>query len=199
MKYIVGNLKGSLNEKNIDKYVDIISKVKYDNLIICPENKYINKFKNIKIGSQDYYEGINTKYVILGHYEKGNTSQEINKKIKESLKNNIKVILCIGDKEIKTQLNEDLKDINDFNNIIVAYEPVSMIGTNNKVELDRVKENILYVKNYFNNNMVVLYGGNVNENNIEEILKISDGVLVGRLCFNPITFKDVINKIIKKL
>lgn len=203
MKYIIANLKNTLNKDNINDYIDNIKKIKYNNLIICPSKEYINNFKNIcNTGSQDYYEDVKVDYTILGHYDKKEEKEEIKSKLYKAIENNIKVILCVGNNEfndlnsIKIQLDYYLNDIN-IDNILIAYEPYFMIGSNNKTDLNNIQKNIKFIKDTYK--ISVLYGGNVNQKNIEDILKISDGILVGRLSFNPQIFTNVLNKIKKNI
>ena len=198
MKYIIANLKDSLNDNNINQYVSNINKNKYDNLIICPGIKYINYFKNNKICLQDYYENVKCEYALLGHYEKRQSYEIIKNKIKKCIDEKIKVILCIGNDEfddynsLKEQLDYYFNDINN-ENIIIAYEPFFMIGSNNKLDKNKIKRNIDYIKNYFSNDIKVLYGGNVNEKNINEIIDICDGVLLGRTSYDHIKLLKIIN------
>lgn len=203
MKYIIANLKTSLNNQNINEYISTIKKVKYNNLILCPDKKYLHLFKNIcKVGSQDYYDDINIDYTIIGHYDKKDEKEQIKYKLDKALKRNIIVILCIGNNSfedlnsLKNQLDYYLSDV-ESNNVLIAYEPYFMIGSNNHINLQKIKKNIDYIKNNYKKN--TLYGGNVNQKNIEDILKISDGILVGRLSFNPHIFTNVINKIEKSI
>lgn len=136
-------------------------------------------------------------YTLIGHSERrhimNETSDLVNKKLHQALKSNLKVILCIGEltndsqKEevIKKEIDESLKDVLFNENIIIAYEPVWAIGTglvptNQEIEssIDFIKKEI---ENKFSYIPKVLYGGSVNEKNIEEINNISnvDGFLVG--------------------
>lgn len=196
-KYIVANLKSSLDDNNINNYLDVINKNKYDNLIICPEVKYINLFKgNYEVGMQDYYENKDYKYVIIGHFERNNSKKEIKEKIEKASMEGKKIILCIGSHNIEGEINEYLHDI-ITNNIIIAYEPYEMIGSNNYVNIDELKEKVQNIKSLLPKNINVLYGGNVNEENIEKILDICDGVLVGRMSYNPQNFTNTLNKLIK--
>ena len=62
--------------------------------------------------SANQIKKIGTKYIILGHSEKrsdGDTNQIINKKILISIKEKLKVILCVGetlkDKKNKKEIN----------------------------------------------------------------------------------------------
>ena len=206
MKYIVANLKSSLNDNNIDEYISIINKISYSNLIICPSKKYINSFdKKIKIGTQDYYDDIKKDYCIIGHYEKKNTSEEINNKVKNALNNNINVFLCVGNYDyndidaLKKELDLYLKDIDDFSKISIAYEPYFMINTNKKIDYNKVNKCIIFIKKYFNNKVKVFYGGNVNDKSIDEILKICDGIFLGRASFDPYNLTNMVNKIRKNI
>ena len=190
MKYIIANLKDSLNEDNINQYVSNINKKIYNNLIICPSVKYIDYFKkNNNICTQDYYDNIKCEYALLGHYEKKQSYDVIKNKIKKCIDEKIKIILCIGNdnfddfNSLKKQLDFYFNDINK-ENIIIAYEPYFMIGSNNKLNKDKIKNNIDFIKKYFLNDIKVLYGGNVNESNIKEIIDICDGVLLGRTSYN---------------
>ena len=212
-KLLVANLKTYLNDFNVRNYLENVKKLKYDNLIICIQDKYINLIKsnNYKLGLQDYSKNYNkVDYVLLGHYDRrknNETDEQINEKVKKSLLNNLKIILCVGNykeegyESIFKQINMALKGIdkNNLDNIIIAYEPFYMIGTDLNIDIDEIKDYIDNIKKYilynYNVQMKVLYGGNVNENNIDEIIKVSDGVLVGRVSQNVEKLKKIIEKI----
>ena len=212
-KLLVANLKTYLNDFNVRNYLENVKKLKYDNLIICIQDKYINLIKsnNYKLGLQDYSNNYNkVDYVLLGHYDRrknNETDEQINEKVKKSLLNNLKIILCVGNykeegyESIFKQINMALKGIdkNNLDNIIIAYEPFYMIGTDLNIDIDEIKDYIDNIKKYilynYNVQMKVLYGGNVNENNIDEIIKVSDGVLVGRVSQNVEKLKKIIEKI----
>ena len=181
-KIVVGNLKMSLTKNQVEDYVSIINKEKFENvdLILCPSFVHILMFnsKNYSVGAQNvFYEQlgpytgeisamqlkeIGVNYAIIGHNE---TNSIINKKINACLDNNIKVILCIGENKeqkdsnetsnvLKKQIEEALYGIKSSNlqNIIIAYEPVYSIGTGNALTKDEIKSNILYIKSIINNN-----------------------------------------------
>ena len=191
-KLIVLNLKNSLNDENVENYSKIISKNKYNNLVICPNIKYISYFNSDSyyLGTQNYYENINCSYVILNHKDSSDDLTNINKIKDKAINENKKVILCID--------NEDIIDKISINkNIIIAYEPNNMVGSNKNVDIDLIKEKYIKIKNKYNN--LVIYGGNVNEENIYEILKIYDGVLIGRLSYNPLNITNIMNKFTKNI
>lgn len=140
-------------------------------------------------------------HVIIGHSDRrknfNETDGDINKKIKTCLDNGLKVILCIGEsleeknmmktsRVLKRQLMSDLRGINNLDNVYIAYEPIWAIGTNKTPSNQDIKEVAKYIKeiiletnNYQDAN--ILYGGSVDENNIELIKKVPNicGVLVG--------------------
>lgn len=160
---------------------------------------------------------IGVKYTIIGHSERriklNESDIEINKKIKKSLNSKLKVILCIGEtleqnkllkKEsvLKKQIRNALFDIEDLSNVIIAYEPIWSIGTNKIPSNHELIETIVYikqlVKNMYNTNIKVIYGGSINENNINDLKSVNelDGFLIGSASINPTQFTQIINKIL---
>ena len=95
-KLIVLNLKNSLNDENVENYSKIISKNKYNNLVICPNIKYISYFNSDSyyLGTQNYYENINCSYVILNHKDSSDDLTNINK-IKDKAINENKRNICL--------------------------------------------------------------------------------------------------------
>ena len=137
-------------------------------------------------------------YVILGHSERrqifGETNEMLNKKLKVALKTGLKVIFCIGETleektkfktVLKKEIVEGFKNISDFSNIVVAYEPVWAIGTGKVATTKDISKVHAFVKETFKENfgvdMPVLYGGSVKPQNSKEILALAevDGVLIG--------------------
>ena len=119
---VVANLKAYMTYEDILKYKDNIA----CNVIVCPSNLYIPFFlnHNYKVGIQDisiYDTGAHTgeicasqvkelgvEYAIIGHSERRSkeTDDEINKKVLKALENNLKVILCIGEKKTKIKMKK---------------------------------------------------------------------------------------------
>ncbi len=149
--------------------------------------------------SVNQLNSLNVNYSIVGHSERrtllNETDEMINSKLKLMFNNDIIPILCVGETKeqydnnktievIKNELINDLKNI-DFNKIIIAYEPIWSIGTGlvpTTAEISNVISLIKeIIKNNFNAEATVLYGGSVNENNISELETITsvDGYLVG--------------------
>ena len=161
-------------------------------------------------------KSIGGSYVLIGHSERRSLQHEeddvINLKIKKALENDLKVIFCVGEtkeeremlktsKVLKKQIVNGLNGINqnDLRNVIIAYEPVWSISTSgtgivptNKEINDTTNFIIDLAVNAFNYKPKVLYGGSVNEKNINELNKIDvlSGFLVGGASLD-------INKVLK--
>ena len=169
--------------------------------------------------SADMVVSTGAQAVILGHSERrsiyNETDEVVNKKILKALKAGLICIFCIGETlyerknqltedVLKRQLTEGLKSIygNELKNIIIAYEPVWAIGTGvvpmdveiietlklvRRVIADMYDENIA-------KEVVVCYGGSVNETNCKEISKLEgvDGALVGGASLDVKKFTKIV-------
>lgn len=234
-KLIIGNIKMNMNFGEISNYLYHFKNIKNKNIIICPSYIYIPYFLNydFSVGSQNvcaYKDGgytgevsakqlssIGVKYVIVGHSERriklNEDNSEINKKVKNALEANLKVVLCIGEtleenkllkKEVilKRQIRDALLGIENFSNVIIAYEPVWSIGTNKVPDIAELEYTIRYIKELvlkmYKTNIDVIYGGSVNEKNIEKInnIKEIDGFLIGSASIDPNQFIEIIKKVV---
>ena len=195
------------------------------NTLICPMAQMVKNTK-IEVGAQNCHhqenygaltgsvnakmiKGVGAKYVILGHSENRQTGESdklINLKIKTALKNGLKVIFCIGEKikdkrnkktnsVLSKQIKLGLKGVK-LNNIIIAYEPVWAIGSGLIPKSDELFKTINFIKSKFRKKLKILYGGSVNNKNINELKTISniDGFLIGGASQNSKKFIDIIKK-----
>ena len=195
------------------------------NTLICPMAQMVKNTK-IEVGAQNCHhqenygaftgsvnakmaKGVGAKYVILGHSENRQTGENdklINLKIKTALKNGLKVIFCIGEKikdkrnkktnsVLSKQIKQGLKGVK-LNNIIIAYEPVWAIGSGMIPKSDELFKTINFIKSKFRKKLKILYGGSVNNKNINELKTIRniDGFLVGGASQNSKKFIDIIKK-----
>lgn len=198
-------------------------------IILFPSNIYLsNSIEGILLGSQNVsaygkgsYTGevsaeqlksLDVKYSLVGHSERRNlfceTSQDTNRKISQLLANDITPILCVGENEKSNVTSDviinDLKEAfanltpENIEKIIIAYEPTWSIGTGIIPSGQEIKEVVNHIKEYYPNNLI-LYGGSVNDENIETLDKenIVDGYLIGALSLRLDKIQLLINKIEK--
>ena len=170
-----------------------------------------------------YDNGI--KYAILGHSERRalvETNSLVNKKIKAALSAGLVPILCIGESardeshnyfnSVKMQLEECLRGVkkNLISKTIIAYEPIWAISTtpNHKDATPRdSREMAIFIKKVLVDRFGlkikiprIIYGGDVNEKNIQDFLKDGgvEGVLIGRASLDAKKFTEIV-KIAEKL
>lgn len=165
--------------------------------------------------SASQVKSIGCNYTLVGHSERRQnyheTDEMINEKVKLALENNLKVVICIGEtleereqnkteEVLERQIKIGLKDIKDLSNVIIAYEPVwaiSSSGTGIVATNEDIFNATKFIKDTVYDNYAsdirVLYGGSVNENNIEEINKVDNisGVLVGGASLKPEKIKKI--------
>lgn len=177
---------------------------------------------NVKVGAQNFYpvqngsftgeigqdqlDEFNIKCVLIGHSERRHVLNESEELIKEkyefAMKNGWKIFYCIGEsKEVREsgKVIEYLKnqlsyiDIN-YENLIVAYEPVWAIGTGISAELKDIDETLNALREL--TDKPLLYGGSVKGSNAKEIfsLKNCDGVLVGSASWKIVDFQKILNE-----
>ena len=156
--------------------------------------------------SCEMLKSLKCKYVIIGHSERrkifGETNEIINKKIKKALKSGLEPIFCIGEtleekqqnntfkileKEIKKGLEKVSK--NEIEKIIIAYEPIWAIGSDNPCDEDQAMTVALFIRKLisrlYNKQIAkkirILYGGSTNSQNAFNYLRNSEiqGLLVG--------------------
>jgi triosephosphate isomerase len=120
----------------------------------------------------------------------------------------LNIIFCIGEtlKEkrnkktfsiLSKQIKIGLDGIKNLNKLIVAYEPVWSIGTGIIPSSNDLYDAINFIKKKIKNKSIkVLYGGSVNNKNINELKKIKnlDGFLIGGASQDPKKFIDIIEK-----
>ena len=225
------NILGKINSFHLkDK-----NRKKYRVMITPPytliENfaKFFNK-KKISIGSQNCYQkdqfssntaaispymlkNVGAKFTLIGHSDnrgEGDTDAMLKDKVKYALKNNLKIVFCIGENKsekkrkqtfnvLKSQLTKVLEKKLKKENIIVAYEPIWSIGTGKLPTAKELKRTTIHIKmvlkNIFKKNSPpVLYGGSVDGNNVKIFKEIKeiDGFLIGGASKSSKNFIDII-------
>ena len=133
------------------------------------------------------------KTILIGHSERrhilGETQEEISKKYEFYKNLGFKIIYCIGEPlEVKKYgLEKTLEYIfeqfigidTNYENLILAYEPVWAIGTGVTATNEDIKQVHNAIKSKINKPL--LYGGSVKVENVKEICEIEnvDGALIG--------------------
>lgn len=159
-------------------------------------------------------------YAIVGHSERRQflkeTDEDVNLKLKICLKNNLIPIMCIGEtfeerSSGKTEVTlihqltiglEDIK-LNEQEKIIIAYEPVWVIGRGQAVEPEEAKRIAQIISkvllDFFSpeiikNNISIIYGGSVDADNVNSFISdnLLTGVLVGGASLNIEKFSKII-------
>ena len=153
--------------------------------------------------------------MILGHSERrthfGETDEIVSKKVKNCLDLGLKVIFCFGEtldqreqnktiEVVKRQLDAIKDKVNNWENVVLAYEPVWAIGTGKTATTEQVDELHNWIRSYLEGiseqagNCRIIYGGSVTEKNCNELIQVKnvDGFLVGGASLKP-NFIDIVN------
>lgn len=160
------------------------------------------------------YKTAGCKYALVGHSERrhvfGETDEDARKKIEACLDAGLIPVVCVGETKeekdagkrqyrLKKQIMKAFDGLKlNGGEIMVAYEPVWAIGTGdpcNPADADDVHGWIKNeLKQYFDKDISVLYGGSVNEANAKDYLvyDVVDGILVGGASTKSESFKAII-------
>lgn len=145
------------------------------------------------------------EYVIVGHSERralGETDKIVNQKVKAVLKIGLTPIICVGetyddrrenkqDFVVMHQVYQALHNIDPGSdqNIIIAYEPVWVIGTGQTINPKEAHHMSMVIhqaiidisERHHIDNIDIIYGGSVAPDNVHEFTKLRSikGALVG--------------------
>ncbi|MCH4165824.1 MAG: triose-phosphate isomerase [Lentilactobacillus diolivorans] len=159
-------------------------------------------------------------HVIIGHSERrkyfNETDDIINKKVHAAFRNHLTPIVCCDETMsrressdriswVVSQVTNALKSIDpqQAKHIIVAYEPSWAIGSGKTASTDEAEEGCYLIRQTIAdlysddlaNQVRVLYGGSVNDDNADEILAQTDidGVLAGGASLKSDSFLKLTN------
>lgn len=240
---IAGNWKMNKTSSEAKEMLNELVKIKLDenvDALVCtpftslyPASEIL-KDSNILLGAQnvsEYEDGartgeistgmlkdLNVSYVILGHSERrtyyNESNKVVNEKVKRTISQGLKAILCVGEEEIDRENNnhekvvynqivESLKDIKKSENLVVAYEPVWAIGTGKTCAAIDAENMCAFIRKTLEEvfskedaqNIRILYGGSVKPENVKELMNYEniDGALVGGASLKVDDFKNLVN------
>jgi len=234
--------KARMISSEITKHAKIFGSVK---LVICPPFIFLNEVaktisgsKKVFLGAQDVFAGqgvahtgeigpemlkkAGIKYVIVGHSEKravSDTDEIVREKLLAVLKEGLRVILCVGEKErnhhgsqyeeIQRQIESALGKLprKFVKNLVIAYEPVWAIGRSEREAMrpEELHEMTIFIKRVISDllgkneieKVLILYGGSVTKGNAKNIVEKGNvnGLLVGRESLKVSDFADLIQEI----
>jgi len=158
-------------------------------------------------------------FTLVGHSERRTLFNEnddtLNQKVHLALGLGLKVVFCIGETleereagntpdVVKVQLIEGLEGITkeQFENIIIAYEPVWAIGTGKVASPQEADDVHQFIREVITKDLSldgekvsILYGGSVKPSNATELISCPniDGALVGGASLDPASFSELVN------
>ena len=154
---------------------------------------------------------LNVNFCIIGHSERRQIFQEkneeINLKSERLIGNGLIPIICIGEtleqkekgitkKVLEEQLINSVSSSSNFENTIIAYEPVWAIGTGLTPTIEEIDETHRYIREHNDklNKYKILYGGSVKASNAKEITGLPnvDGALIGGASLRPQEFSMIL-------
>jgi triosephosphate isomerase (TIM) len=210
----INEVNDYLKEKNISNEVYVFpTATSFDcfntvsNFIVGTQNAYATASGSYtgEIGTSQLDE-FEIKTILIGHSERrhilGESQEEIAKKYEFYKELGYKIIYCIGEPlEVKNQgIEKTLEYIyeqfvgidTNYENLILAYEPVWAIGTGVTATNDDIKN----VHNAIKATIAkpLLYGGSVKVENVREICKIPnvDGALIGTASWKKEDFIQIL-------
>ncbi len=169
--------------------------------------------------SVEMLKSVGTKAVIIGHSERRSFYKEsdatLNKKTKLVLQHGMKPIFCCGEllserqgeihfDVVKSQIEKGLFDLSveDFQKVIVAYEPVWAIGTGVVASPEQAQEMHAFIRKVIAqkygeqvaNDTTILYGGSCKPSNAKELFDNIDvdGGLIGGASLKATDFMGII-------
>lgn len=200
-----------------------VEHLEFTNIVVAAQNMNQNE-NGAYTGeiSADMLKSIGVNTVILGHSERRayfhETDTLLAQKVTTALRHDMTIIFCFGeelkdrqDKQhfniVENQLRDGLFHIQneDWERIILAYEPVWAIGTGETASPDQAQEMHEFIRETvlkrFGSNIAeevsILYGGSVKPDNAKEIFSKPDvdGGLIGGAALNATDFAKIVEGI----
>eukprot|EP00416_Gambierdiscus_australes_P036290 CAMPEP_0171093264 /NCGR_PEP_ID=MMETSP0766_2-20121228/38979_1 /TAXON_ID=439317 /ORGANISM="Gambierdiscus australes, Strain CAWD 149" /LENGTH=249 /DNA_ID=CAMNT_0011551683 /DNA_START=51 /DNA_END=800 /DNA_ORIENTATION=- len=194
-------------------------KIEAHNMMVCAQN-----VSKTGMGaftgewSAEHLKDMAIGWTLIGHSERrskyGETDEDTAVKVEKCQEAGVKVVLCIGeqlseresgktDEVNQRQLEAVLPKIKDWDQIVLAYEPVWAIGTGKVATPDQAEETHANIRKFLETKVGaevaakvrIQYGGSVSPENCADLISKPniDGFLVGGASLKP-TFMDIITK-----
>jgi triosephosphate isomerase (TIM) len=159
------------------------------------------------------------RYVVLGHSERrmlfGETDEIVNRKVRAAHEATLRPIVCVGEtleqrdkgnveKILSIQLRGSLQNLNEkeFQETVIAYEPVWAIGTGRNATSQQAQEAHAFIRHTLReifdeataDRIRIQYGGSVKPENARVLMTQPDidGALVGGASLDPRTFAQIV-------
>ena len=169
--------------------------------------------------SADMLQSVGVKTVIIGHSERRTYFEEddtlLKEKVKTALAKGMEIIFCFGEQlderksgnhfsVVESQLKNVLfdLDVNQWKQLVLAYEPVWAIGTGETASPAQAQEMHAFIRNLISkaygevvgNSISILYGGRVKPANAEKIFSKADvdGGLIGGASLKSADFTAIV-------
>jgi triosephosphate isomerase (TIM) len=173
--------------------------------------------------SAEMLKDAGVKWTLTGHSERrtgfggpGETSETVAKKTSNAINAGMSVIVCIGEQLAERESGATMDicieqlapviaalKVDDWNRIVIAYEPVWAIGTGKVATPEQAEETHAQIREHLRkscgddgtiaNNLRIIYGGSVNGKNCAGLISCAniDGFLVGGASLKP-EFNEII-------
>ena len=162
---------------------------------------------------------LNVASVLVGHSERreifAETDELVNAKLKAVLAAEMQAIVCVGEslevreagqqaEFVSGQLKASLAKVKaeQFENIVIAYEPIWSIGTGQTASAEQAQEMCAHIRSEISeshskdiaDSLIIQYGGSVKPTNAAELLTQPDidGALVGGASLDPASFSQIV-------
>lgn len=161
----------------------------------------------------DSLKDIGVTYTLIGNYDRklflNESFEESKEKLFKSLNSKFNTLLCVGENRksirpfeyMKREINNYLMAIekNNLKYLSIVYEPTWAMGDGKIIDINKISKVIdrikIYIKNKYNVNVEVYYGGLVNTTNIKDIMNICDGVVLGKQSINIKEIKKLLGEL----
>jgi len=199
-------------------YLDYVKSNAPANVEVAAQNCYkVDKGAFTGEISPSMLKDIGVNWVIIGHSERrqifGESDELIAEKVAFALSIGLKVIACIGEtleereggktEEVVFRQTKAISNkVNDWSNVVIAYEPVWAIGTGKTATPQQAQDVHKSLRDWISTNISadvansirIQYGGSVTSANCKELGSQADidGFLVGGASLKP-EFVNIVN------